>query len=158
MAFGGRLPQTACGWRKGCSGAWPTRCPAGAGPTWRAWPSGPIPRSIEVAYARDTGAFLGFTAYDVARAGALGPMGVIPEARTGGAGSVLLKRCLRDLRGAGYEPGGGPRRELHPLARQGSGGADGARLLPVRQVTLSPAGGLGFTFRAHGSATHDNAK
>jgi mycothiol synthase len=65
----------------------------------------PDPPSIEVAYAQDTGAFLGFAAYDVARAGALGPMGVIPDARQGGVGSVLLKRCLRDLRGAGYERG-----------------------------------------------------
>ena len=63
------------------------------------------PPSIEVAYAQDTGAFLGFAAYDVARAGSLGPMGVIPDARRGGAGSVLLKRCLRDLRGAGYGRG-----------------------------------------------------
>jgi mycothiol synthase len=66
---------------------------------------GPATPTIEVAAERTTGAFLGFAAYDVARAGALGPMGVTARSRLGGVGAVLLKRCLRDLRAAGYPHG-----------------------------------------------------
>jgi GNAT superfamily N-acetyltransferase len=65
------------------------------------------PPAIEVAADRETGAWLGFAAYDVARLGSLGPMGVAPGSRARGAGAVLLKRCLRDLRDAGY-----PRAEI----------------------------------------------
>jgi GNAT superfamily N-acetyltransferase len=54
--------------------------------------------------ARDE-AFLGFAAYDAARPGMLGPMGVSPRVRQLGLGTVLLKRCLRDLRDAGHAQG-----------------------------------------------------
>ena len=63
------------------------------------------PPTIEVAADARTGDFLGFAAYDAARPGALGPMGVAPAARHAGLGSVLLKRCLRDMRTDGYPRG-----------------------------------------------------
>jgi mycothiol synthase len=58
---------------------------------------------IEVAQDVNTGAFMGFAAYDAARWGALGPMGVSPDAQRFGLGGVLLKRCLRDMREDGLE-------------------------------------------------------
>ena len=63
------------------------------------------PPTIEVAADAGSGAFLGFAAYDAARWGALGPMGVSPAARHAGLGSVLLKRCLRDMQADGYQRG-----------------------------------------------------
>jgi GNAT superfamily N-acetyltransferase len=63
------------------------------------------PPTIEVAQDTSTGSFLGFAAYDTARWGALGPMGVAPDARHAGLGSVLLKRCLRDMQADGYPRG-----------------------------------------------------
>ncbi|MBI3972704.1 MAG: GNAT family N-acetyltransferase [Chloroflexi bacterium] len=63
------------------------------------------PPAIEVALEEQTGAFPGFAAYSAGRWGFLGPMGVAPRARHAGVGSVLLKRCLRDMRADGYERG-----------------------------------------------------
>ena len=59
------------------------------------------PPTLEVAEDVRSGAFLGFAAYDAARWGALGPMGVAPGARGAGLGAVLLRRCLRDMRADG---------------------------------------------------------
>jgi mycothiol synthase len=63
------------------------------------------PPTIEVAADAASGAFLGFAAYDAARWGALGPMGVAPHARQAGLGGVLLRRCLRDMQADGYRWG-----------------------------------------------------
>ena len=63
------------------------------------------PPTIEVAEDVRSGAFLGFAAYDAARWGALGPMGVASDVRRAGLGSVLLKRCLRDMQADGYQQG-----------------------------------------------------
>lgn len=63
------------------------------------------PPTIEVAEDAHTGAFLGFAAYDAARWGALGPMGVMPGVQRSGLGGVLLRRCLRDMRTDGYRRG-----------------------------------------------------
>jgi GNAT superfamily N-acetyltransferase len=63
------------------------------------------PPTIEVALDARSGAFLGFAAYDAARWGALGPMGVAPDTRHLGVGSVLLKRCLRDMQADAYRVG-----------------------------------------------------
>jgi mycothiol synthase len=63
------------------------------------------PPTLEVAQDARSGAFLGFAAYDAARWGALGPMGVAPAAQRAGLGGVLLKRCLRDMQTAGYSRG-----------------------------------------------------
>ena len=63
------------------------------------------PAAVQVAEEAATGAFLGFGATHVARWGVLGPMGVAERARGRGVGAVLLKRCLRDLRGDGFEQG-----------------------------------------------------
>jgi predicted N-acetyltransferase YhbS len=63
------------------------------------------PPTLEVAEDARTGAFLGFAAYDAARWGTLGPMGVAPGARGAGVGGVLLRRCLRDLREDGHARG-----------------------------------------------------
>jgi ribosomal protein S18 acetylase RimI-like enzyme len=63
------------------------------------------PPTIEVAEDTRTGAFLGFAAYNAARWGVLGPMGVAPQARHKGLGSVLLKRCLRDMQADGFTRG-----------------------------------------------------
>jgi predicted N-acetyltransferase YhbS len=64
----------------------------------------PVP-TIEVAQDVRTHAFLGFAAYDSGRWGMLGPMGVAAPARQVGLGTVLLKRCLRDMRDAGHDLG-----------------------------------------------------
>ena len=63
------------------------------------------PAAVQVAEEAASGAFLGFGATHVARWGVLGPMGVAERARGRGVGAVLLKRCLRDLRGDGFERG-----------------------------------------------------
>lgn len=63
------------------------------------------PPTIEVAEDQRTHAFLGFAAHDAGRWGMLGPMGVAASARQLGLGTVLLKRCLRDLRDAGHAQG-----------------------------------------------------
>ncbi|MGH2355462.1 MAG: GNAT family N-acetyltransferase [Chloroflexota bacterium] len=63
------------------------------------------PPTIEVAEDTRTGAFQGFAAYDAARRGALGPMGVAPDVRGAGLGAVLLRRCLRDMQADGYRQG-----------------------------------------------------
>jgi len=49
-----------------------------------------------------THTFLGVAAYNTVRRRALGPMGVLPQAHGTGLGTILLKRCLRDLRSDGY--------------------------------------------------------
>lgn len=46
---------------------------------------------------------LGFAAYGSSRPSWFGPMGTAPAAQGLGIGGVLLRRCLRDLREAGYE-------------------------------------------------------
>ncbi|MGN9910824.1 GNAT family N-acetyltransferase [Phytohabitans sp. LJ34] len=46
---------------------------------------------------------LGFAAYGSSRPSWFGPMGTAPAAQGLGIGGVLLRRCLRDLRDAGYE-------------------------------------------------------
>ncbi len=48
------------------------------------------------------GEILGFAAHDVSGPGQFGPMGVRADLRKHGIGGVLLKRCLADLRDAGY--------------------------------------------------------
>lgn len=63
------------------------------------------PPSVHVAAEASTGAFLGFAVNHAARWGALGPMGVAERARGRGVGATLLRRCLADLRSAGYEQG-----------------------------------------------------
>ncbi len=63
------------------------------------------PPTIEIAEDTRTGGFVGFAAYDAARWQALGPMGVAPAAQRLGLGSVLLRRCLRDMRADGYRRG-----------------------------------------------------
>ncbi|WP_051451070.1 GNAT family N-acetyltransferase [Actinospica robiniae] len=56
---------------------------------------------------RDNGtpdaAYLGFACYGVNRADWFGPMGTDEASRGLGIGSVLLRRCLADLRAAGYD-------------------------------------------------------
>ena len=51
------------------------------------------------------GEFCGFAVTDVAAPGRLGPMGVSPEVRKLGVGTVLLKRALVDLRARGLDVG-----------------------------------------------------
>lgn len=46
---------------------------------------------------------LGFAAYGSSRPSWFGPMGTTPAAQGLGIGGVLLRRCLRDQRAAGYE-------------------------------------------------------
>lgn len=46
---------------------------------------------------------LGFAAYGSSRPSWFGPMGTTPAARGLGIGGVLIRRCLRDQRAAGYE-------------------------------------------------------
>lgn len=48
-------------------------------------------------------AYLGFACYGVNRADWFGPMGTDEKSRGLGIGSVLLRRCLADLRASGYE-------------------------------------------------------
>jgi predicted N-acetyltransferase YhbS len=48
------------------------------------------------------GEVLGFAAYGSSRPSWFGPMGTAPAAQGLGIGGVLLRRCLRDLRDAGY--------------------------------------------------------
>jgi mycothiol synthase len=48
---------------------------------------------------------VGFSVYDIARPGWLGPIGTDKEQRSHGIGSVLLKRCLRDWQLAGRRVG-----------------------------------------------------
>ncbi len=57
------------------------------------------PVSCHVA-VRD-GAYVGFACYGSVRSGWFGPMGTLPSERRLGVGSVLLKRCLADMRGSG---------------------------------------------------------
>jgi predicted N-acetyltransferase YhbS len=49
------------------------------------------------------GEVLGFAAYGSSRPSWFGPMGTAPAAQGLGIGGVLLRRCLHDLRGAGYD-------------------------------------------------------
>ena len=51
------------------------------------------------------GEFCGFAVTDVAAPGRLGPMGVSPEVRKLGVGTILLKRALADLRARGLHVG-----------------------------------------------------
>jgi predicted N-acetyltransferase YhbS len=46
---------------------------------------------------------LGFAAYGALRPSWFGPMGTTPNAQGQGIGGVLLRRCLTDLRAAGYD-------------------------------------------------------
>jgi predicted N-acetyltransferase YhbS len=46
---------------------------------------------------------LGFAAYGALRPSWFGPMGTAPSAQGQGIGGVLLRRCLGDLRAAGYD-------------------------------------------------------
>ncbi len=55
--------------------------------------------------AERDGEFRGFAVTDVAAPGRLGPMGVSPEVRKLGVGTVLLKRALVDLRARGLHVG-----------------------------------------------------
>lgn len=55
--------------------------------------------------AEKDGEFCGFAVTDVAAPERLGPMGVSPEVRKLGVGTVLLKRALADLRARGVETG-----------------------------------------------------
>lgn len=48
-------------------------------------------------------AYLGFACYGVNRADWFGPMGTDEKSRGLGIGSVLIRRCLADLRAAGYD-------------------------------------------------------
>lgn len=52
---------------------------------------------------RPDAAYLGFACYGVNRADWFGPMGTDEASRGLGIGSVLLRRCLADLRAAGYD-------------------------------------------------------
>ena len=58
-----------------------------------------VPISAHLAL-RD-GQIVGWSSYNVDQPGHFGPMGVNPELRRSGIGSVLLKRCLADLRDEG---------------------------------------------------------
>jgi len=55
--------------------------------------------------AEKDGEFCGFAVTDVAAPERLGPMGVSPEVRKVGVGTVLLKRALADLRARGVDVG-----------------------------------------------------
>ncbi len=55
--------------------------------------------------AEKDGEFCGFAVTDVAAPERLGPMGVSPEVRKLGVGTVLLKRALADLRDRGVDGG-----------------------------------------------------
>ena len=55
--------------------------------------------------AEKDGEFCGFAVTDVAAPERLGPMGVSPEVRQLGVGTVLLKRALADLRDRGVDVG-----------------------------------------------------
>ena len=55
--------------------------------------------------AEQAGEFCGFAVTDVAAPERLGPMGVSPEVRKLGVGTVLLKRALADLRDRGVDVG-----------------------------------------------------
>ena len=55
--------------------------------------------------AERDGEFCGFAVTDVAAPERLGPMGVSPEVRKLGVGTVLLKRALADLRARGVDTG-----------------------------------------------------
>ena len=55
--------------------------------------------------AEQAGEFCGFAVTDVAAPDRLGPMGVSPEVRKLGVGTVLLKRALADLRARGVAVG-----------------------------------------------------
>lgn len=55
--------------------------------------------------AEKDGEFCGFAVTDVAAPERLGPMGVSPEVRKLGVGTVLLKRALADLRARGVDIG-----------------------------------------------------
>ena len=79
--------------------------------------------SIEVAYAQDTGAFLGSPPTTSPAPGRWAPLGY-PGRATGWRRLRAVKRCLRDLRGPATSEGS-LRRRPHPLLRQGGGGADG---------------------------------
>jgi mycothiol synthase len=47
------------------------------------------------------GSYIGFACYGAVRSGWFGPMGTLASERRLGVGSVLLKRCLADMRGSG---------------------------------------------------------
>ena len=68
--------------------------------------------------AERDGEFCGFAVTDVAAPERLGPMGVSPEVRKLGVGTILLKRALADLRDRGVDIGviygAGPVRLLRP--------------------------------------------
>jgi mycothiol synthase len=49
----------------------------------------------------DVAGYLGFACHGAVRRGWFGPMGTLDTARRSGIGSVLLKRCLADMRAAG---------------------------------------------------------
>jgi mycothiol synthase len=51
--------------------------------------------------AGDAAGYLGFACHGAVRHGWFGPMGTLDAARRSGIGSVLLKRCLADMRAAG---------------------------------------------------------
>lgn len=78
----------------------------------RLWPSWQVevlnsldrdPPALHLAFRR--GVLLAFAAYDGNNVGTgwFGPMGTAPEARGLGLGSVLLRRCLRDIEAQGLE-------------------------------------------------------
>jgi ribosomal protein S18 acetylase RimI-like enzyme len=52
--------------------------------------------------AVDSGAILGFCAYDATARGFVGPVGVADAARGRGVGAALLRACLADMRSQGY--------------------------------------------------------
>lgn len=53
-------------------------------------------------FAEQNGKLLGFACYDATALGYFGPLGVIPEARKNGIGTLLLKCCLYAMKEKGY--------------------------------------------------------
>lgn len=83
---------------------------AAIGEQWKAWlpevqsALALSPPGLHIAETRD-GAFAGFAAHSANNrsVGWFGPMGTHPDFQGLGIGGVLLRRCLRDLRDAGFE-------------------------------------------------------
>lgn len=88
------------GWLAGWGGTWREEALATLGPERRAQGAG-----CHIAVLRDgapDAEYVGFACHGVNRADWFGPMGTGGELRGLGIGSVLLRRCLDDLRAAGH--------------------------------------------------------
>jgi len=104
------------------------------------WGGSSWPSEAELALARDppgchvatrAGGYLAFACHGCNRRTWIGPMGTLDSERQRGIGTVLLRRCLADLRAAGHHPdlcavgpsrrvaGTGPERRIRALALRG---------------------------------------